>query len=92
MLCYLLKCYPLNSKGQCSTAYYICSIVIVQTSYAGTVKYALLFFKKKWAISDLFFFIYVFSKQLAVNVQYKFLAMTGFEPQTSGIGNNHSTN
>ena len=36
-----------------------------------------------WAIPGLFFFIFVFSIQLSVNVQYKFLPMTGFEPQTS---------
>ena len=34
------------------------------------------------AIPSLFFFIFVFSKQLTVNVQYKFLPMTGFEPRT----------
>ena len=39
-----------------------------------------------------FFFIFVFSIQLAVNVQYKFLPMTGFEPWTSGIRSNLSTN
>ena len=33
-----------------------------------------------------------FSIQLTVNVQYKFLLMTGFEPQISGIGSKHSTN
>ena len=46
----------------------------------------------KWAISGLFFFIFVFSIQLRVNVQFKFLLMTGFEPQTSGFGNDCSTN
>ena len=30
--------------------------------------------------------------QLTVNVQLKFLLMTEFEPRTSGIGSNHSTN
>ena len=30
--------------------------------------------------------------QLTVNVQYKFLAMTGFELQTSEIGSNCSNN
>ena len=49
-------------------------------------------FLKKWAIPGLFFFIFVFSIQLTVNVQYKFLLMTGFKPQTSGIGSNRSTN
>ena len=40
----------------------------------------------------LFFFIFVFSIQLTVNVRYKFLPMTGFEPRTSGIGSDRSTN
>ena len=52
----------------------------------------LLTFFKEWAIPCLFFFIIVFSIHLTVKVQYKFLPMTGFEPQTSGIGSNHSTN
>ena len=47
---------------------------------------------KNWAIPGLFFFIFVFLKQLTVNVQYKCLPMTGFEPQTSGIGSKSSTN
>ena len=51
-----------------------------------------LIFFKKWAIPGLFFFIFVFSIQLTVNVEYKFLPMTGFEPQTSGIGSDRSTN
>ena len=46
----------------------------------------------KWAIPGLFFFIFVFSIQLTVNVRYKFLPMTGFEPRTSGIGSDRSTN
>ena len=47
----------------------------------------------KWAIPSLFPFIVVFSIQLTVNnVQYKFLTMTGFKPQTSGIGSDRSTN
>ena len=50
-------------------------------------------FLKKWAIPGLFFFIFVFSLQLTVNnVQYKSLPMTGFEPWTSGVGSDHSTN
>ena len=44
------------------------------------------------AIPGLFFFILIFSIQLTANVQYKFLPMTWFEPQTSGIGSNRSTN
>ena len=48
--------------------------------------------EKKWASPGLFYFIFVISIQLTVNVQYKFLPMTGFEPQTSQIGSNHSTN
>ena len=39
-----------------------------------------------------FFFISVFSIQLTINDQFNFLPMTGFEPRTSGIGSNHSTN
>ena len=46
----------------------------------------------KWAVPGLFFFIFVFSIQLTINVQYKFFLMTGFEPQTSGIGSERSTN
>ena len=34
----------------------------------------------------------MFFKQLTVNVQYKFSPMTGFEPQTSRIGSDRSTN
>ena len=50
-----------------------------------------LFFK--WAISGLFFFIFVFSIQLTVNiVQYNFLPMTGFKLRTSGIESKCSTN
>ena len=46
----------------------------------------------KWAIPGLFFFIFVFSIHLTVNVQYKFLPMSGFEPRTSGMGSDRSTN
>ena len=46
----------------------------------------------KWAIPDLFFFIFVFSIQLKVNVQSKLLPMTGFELQNSEIGGYRSTN
>ena len=45
-----------------------------------------------FAIPGLFFLIFVFSIQLIVNVQYNFLPMTGFEPRTSGIGSDYSTN
>ena len=51
----------------------------------------LFLFLFKWTISGLFF-LFVFSIQLTVNVQYNFLSMTGFELRTSGIGSNHSTN
>ena len=38
------------------------------------------------------FFIFDFSIQFSsVNVQYKFLPMTGFKPRTSGIESGHST-
>ena len=47
---------------------------------------------KKWAIPGLFLFIFVFSTQLTVNIQCKFLLMTGFEPRASGIGSDRSTN
>ena len=45
----------------------------------------------KWAIPCFFFFIFVFSRQLTVYVQFNFLPMTGFELWTSGIGRNRST-
>ena len=35
-----------------------------------------------WPIPVSFFFIFVFSIQLIVNVQYNFLPMTAFEPET----------
>ena len=46
----------------------------------------------KWAILGLFFFIFVFSIKLTVNVQSKMFLMNGFEPRTSEIGSDHSTN
>ena len=46
----------------------------------------------KWAIPSLFLFIFVFSIQLTVSIQYKFLPLTEFELQTSGIGSDRSTN
>ena len=49
-------------------------------------------YRQRAAIPSLFFYIFVFSLQLTVNFQYKFLMMTGFELQTSGIGSNRSTN
>ena len=49
-----------------------------------------MFFVKMGHSRPLFFF--VFSIQLTVNVRYKFLPMTGFEPRTSGIGSDRSTN
>ena len=42
-------------------------------------------FLKNGPFSASFFFIFVFSILLTVNVQYKFLPMTGFEQQTSGL-------
>ena len=50
------------------------------------------FLYKRMAILGLFFFIFIFSKQLTVNVQYNFLLMTGFELRTTGTGSNRSTN
>ena len=47
---------------------------------------------KRWAIHGLFFFIFVFSIQLTVNIQWFYLSMTGFELRTSGAGSDHSTN
>ena len=44
------------------------------------------------AFPGLFFFIFVFSIQLTVNAQYNFLQMTGFEPRTSGVESDRSTN
>ena len=50
-------------------------------------------FLKKLPFLASFSFIFVFSIQLTVNnVQYKCLPMTGFEPRTSGIGSDRSTN
>ena len=49
-------------------------------------------FFKKWAIPGLFFLIFLFSIQLTVNVKFKLLLMNGFEPRTSGIGSDRSTN
>ena len=54
------------------------------------------FFLKKWAIPGLFFFIFlsflytIDSKQMFN--KNNFLPKTGFEPGTSGIGSDHSTN
>ena len=42
-----------------------------------------------------FYFIFVYSIQLErkqINVRYKSMLMTGFEPWTSGIGSDRSTN
>ena len=54
----------------------------------------LCFLKKMGHSRPLFLYFCLFntvdSKQ--VNVRYKSLPMTGFEPLTSGIGNNRSTN
>ena len=50
------------------------------------------FLYKRMAILGLFFFIFIFSKQLTVNVQFNFLLMTGFELRTTGTGSNRSTN
>ena len=49
------------------------------------------FFKKIRPLPASFFFIFVVSIQLTVNIQYNFLPMTGFELQTSEIGNNWAT-
>ena len=50
----------------------------------------------KWAIPGLFSFSFVFSIQLTVgkqlNVWYKSLPMTGFEPRTYGVRSDCSTN
>ena len=51
------------------------------------------FFPQKWAIPHLFFYIFVLALQFTVeNVLYKSLPMTGFEPRTSGVWSDHSTN
>ena len=39
-----------------------------------------------------FLFIFAFSIQLTVNVQYKFVPMTGFELRPSGVESDRSTN
>ena len=38
------------------------------------------------------FFIFVFSIQLTVHIQHKFLPITGLEPRTSRVGSDRSTN
>ena len=45
-----------------------------------------------WANPALFLFIFFFSIQLTVNIQYEFLPITGFEPRTFGVGSDRSTN
>ena len=51
------------------------------------------FSSKRWAIPGLFFFIFAFSIiQLVDKLADEFTPMTGFEPQTSGVGRNRSTN
>ena len=68
----------------------LCSFWLLQICYNAKTE-------TKWAppvifSNGLFFLIFVFSIQLTVNVQYKFLPMTGFEPRTFEIGSNRSTN
>ena len=50
---------------------------------------------KKWAITGLFFFIFrlfnIVDSQY-INVQFNILLITGFEPWTSGVGSDRSTN
>ena len=70
-------------------------MLFYKTNFKNIVELSIKFnycFKKNWAILGLFFFIFVFSIQLSVNVQYTFLPMTGLEQCTSGIRCNHSTN
>ena len=52
------------------------------------ITYARMFFFK-WVIPGLFFFIFLFWIQLT---EYIGNMMTGFEPLTSDVGSNHSTN
>ena len=52
----------------------------------------LYYFLKMGHSWPLFFFIFIFSIQLTVNIHYKFLPMTGFELRTSRIGSDRSTN
>ena len=49
-------------------------------------------FFKNGPFSASFSLFFVFSMQLAVNVQYKFLPMSGFKLWTSGIKSDRSTN
>ena len=52
-----------------------------------------LFYLKKWVIPGHFFLYFrLFNTVDNKNVQYNYLPKTGFEPQTSGIKSNHSTN
>ena len=51
------------------------------------------FLKKKWAIPGLFYFNSSFQYTVDSNQMFNnFLPMTGFEPRTSGIGSDRSTN
>ena len=47
--------------------------------------YATVFFRNGPLPAPFFFSVFVFSIQLTVNVQYKFLMMSVFEPRTSGL-------
>ena len=50
-------------------------MLFYKTNFKNIVELSIKFnycFKKNWAILGLFFFIFVFSIQLSVNVQYKF--------------------
>ena len=47
----------------------------------------------RWAIPDLFFFIFIFSLiQLVDNLVDKILPIMGFKLRTSGVGSDRSTN
>ena len=46
----------------------------------------------KWGIPGLFLFIFIFSIQLTIEIQYNLFLMTGFEPLPSGVRSNRSTN
>ena len=79
------------SSGQCAmaiaSAQHISQVCLWQSLFSLSP-----FSFLKMGHSRPFFFIFVFSMELHVNVHYKCLPMTGFEPETSRTGSNCSIN
>ena len=83
VLCKLNKYLCVSSPDKAHSLlgkFYFC---VLETCLRGSC----IFFK--WAIPGLFFFVFNISIQLRVN---NFLPITGFEPRTSRIGRDRSTN